>query len=69
MGQLIEKEMKAGTLLATEGLPAERSRRARVRISLGGKLTVTDGPFTEAKGSDSAASPSSRQTRRQRPSK
>ena len=47
MGQLIEKEMKAGTLLATEGcLPSALG--ARVRIS-GGKLTVTDGPFTEAK--------------------
>src|SRR5258706_14837334 len=47
MGQLIEKEMKAGTLLATEGcLPSALG--ARVGIS-GGKLTVTDGPFTEAK--------------------
>src|SRR5258706_12585174 len=47
MGQLIEKEMKAGTLLATEGcLPSALG--ARVRIS-GGKLTVTDGRFTEAK--------------------
>src|SRR5713226_1673299 len=47
MGKLIEEEMKAGTLLATEGcLPSALG--ARVRIS-GGKLTVTDGPFTEAK--------------------
>src|SRR3989442_3387574 len=47
MGKLIEDEMKAGTLLATEGcLPTALG--ARVRIS-GGKLTVTDGPFTEAK--------------------
>ena len=47
MGKLIEQEMKAGTLLATEGcLPSAIG--ARVRIS-GGKLTVTDGPFTEAK--------------------
>ena len=47
MGKLIEQEMKAGTLLATEGcLPSALG--ARVRIS-GGKLTVTDGPFTEAK--------------------
>jgi hypothetical protein len=47
MGQLIEKGMKDGTLLATEGcLPSALG--ARVRFS-GGKLTVTDGPFTEAK--------------------
>jgi hypothetical protein len=47
MGKLIEKEMKAGTLLATEGcLPSALG--ARVRISVG-KFTVTDGPFTEAK--------------------
>ena len=39
--------MKAGFLLATEGcLPSALG--ARVRIS-GGKVTVTDGPFTEAK--------------------
>ena len=47
MGKLIEKEMKAGTLLATEGcLPSALG--TRVRIS-NGKLTVTDGPFTESK--------------------
>jgi len=47
MGKLIEKEMNAGTLLATEGcLPSALG--ARVRISEG-KVTVTDGPFTEAK--------------------
>jgi hypothetical protein len=44
MGKLIEQEMKAGTLVATEGrLPSALG--ARVRIS-GGKVTVTDGPFT-----------------------
>jgi len=32
MGQLIEKEMKAGTLLATEGCLAKRSRRARSHV-------------------------------------
>ena len=38
---------KAGWLLATEGcLPS--SLGARVRLS-GGKLSVTDGPFTESK--------------------
>ena len=47
MGQLIEKSMKAGTLLATEGcLPTALG--ARVRIS-NGQVTVTDGPFTESK--------------------
>ncbi len=47
MGQLIEREMKAGTLLATEGcLPT--SLGARVRLD-GGTTTVTDGPFTESK--------------------
>lgn len=47
MGKLIEEGMKAGWLLATEGcLPTALG--ARVRIS-NGNLTVTDGPFTEAK--------------------
>jgi hypothetical protein len=47
MGKLIEGGMKAGWLLATEGcLPSVLG--ARVRLSEG-KLTVTDGPFTEAK--------------------
>jgi hypothetical protein len=47
MGQLIEEMTKAGVLLATEGcLPS--SKGARVRLS-NGKLTVTDGPFTESK--------------------
>ena len=47
MGKLIEEGMKEGWLLATEGcLPTTLG--ARVRQS-GGKLSVTDGPFTEAK--------------------
>jgi hypothetical protein len=47
MGKLIEEGMKAGTLVATEGcLPTNLG--ARVRRS-GDKLTVIDGPFTEAK--------------------
>src|SRR5271169_2727973 len=47
MGKLIEEGMKAGWLVSTEGcLPSTLG--ARVRLS-GGKLTVTDGPFTEAK--------------------
>ena len=47
MGRLIEEEMKAGHLLAVDGcLPSATG--ARVRLS-NGKVTVTDGPFTEAK--------------------
>jgi hypothetical protein len=47
MGQLIEKYMKAGVLVATEGcLPSAKG--ARVRLS-GGNVTVTDGPFSESK--------------------
>jgi hypothetical protein len=47
MGKLVEEGFKAGWLLGTEGcLPT--SLGARVR-SDGGKVTVTDGPFTEAK--------------------
>jgi hypothetical protein len=47
MEQLIEKHMKSGALVATEGcLPSALG--ARVRLS-GGNLTVTDGPFTESK--------------------
>jgi hypothetical protein len=47
MGKLVEEGMKAGWLLSTEGcLPSALG--ARVRRS-DGRLTVTDGPFTEAK--------------------
>lgn len=47
MGKLVEEGMKGGWLLATEGcLPTALG--ARVRRS-SGKLTVTDGPFTESK--------------------
>jgi hypothetical protein len=47
MGKLIEDGMKSGWLLSTEGcLPSALG--ARVRLS-GGKITVTDGPFTESK--------------------
>jgi hypothetical protein len=47
MGKFIEEMAKAGVLLATEGCQPT-SKGARVRLSRG-KLTVTDGPFTEAK--------------------
>jgi hypothetical protein len=47
MEKLIEKWMKAGALLSVEGcLPSVLG--ARVRLS-DGKVTVSDGPFTEAK--------------------
>jgi hypothetical protein len=47
MERLIEKHMKSGALVATEGcLPSALG--ARVRLG-GGKITVTDGPFTESK--------------------
>ena len=47
MGKLIEEAMKSGWLLSTEGcLPSAFG--ARVRRSEG-KVTVTDGPFTESK--------------------
>jgi hypothetical protein len=47
METLIEASMKAGTLIATEGcLPSALGARVR---SSGGKVTVTDGPFTESK--------------------
>ncbi len=47
MGKLIEQGMKAGWLVSTEGcLPSALG--ARVRRS-SGKVSVTDGPFTESK--------------------
>src|SRR5476649_1196783 len=47
VGKLIEEGFKAGWLLSAEGLlPSEFGFRVS---STGGKLTVTDGPFTESK--------------------
>jgi hypothetical protein len=47
MGKLVEDGMKAGFLVAVEGcMPSATG--ARVRLS-NGKVTVTDGPFTESK--------------------
>jgi hypothetical protein len=45
MGKLLEEMTKAGVLLATGGLSPSPTRIK----SEGGKITVTDGPFTEAK--------------------
>ncbi len=47
MGQLIEELSREGVLLATGGLDP---RPTRVKSS-GGKVSVVDGPFTEAKES------------------
>lgn len=47
MGKLVEEGMRSGSLLAVEGcMPSVTG--ARVRLS-NGKVTVTDGPFAEAK--------------------
>lgn len=47
MGAFIEEMGKSGVLLATDGL-LPSSKGARVRQSKG-KVSVTDGPFTESK--------------------
>ncbi len=47
MGKFNEEMVKAGVLLAGEGLQAT-SKGARLKFS-GGKTTVIDGPFTESK--------------------
>ena len=47
MGKLVEEGMRAGHLLVVEGcLPSAAGARARLS---NGKVTVTDGPFTESK--------------------
>jgi hypothetical protein len=47
MGALIEKFAKSGHLLSTEGcLPSALGFRVR---KMADKVTITDGPFTEAK--------------------
>jgi len=45
MGQLVEELTKAGVVLATGGLDQSGTRVSAVD----GKVTLTDGPFTEAK--------------------
>jgi len=47
MGEFIEEVTAAGVMIATDGLQPS-SKGARVRLS-NGKVTVTDGPFTESK--------------------
>ncbi|GAP67535.1 transcriptional regulator [Mizugakiibacter sediminis] len=47
MGRLIEEMRREGTLIDTAGLrPTAEGKRVRLR---GGRLSVMDGPFTEAK--------------------
>jgi hypothetical protein len=48
MGKLVDEGMKAGWLIATEGVHFGATG-VRVHKSAGGRLTVTDGPFTETK--------------------
>jgi hypothetical protein len=47
MAKIAEEATKSGEMIESGGL-ASTATGARVRLS-GGKLTVTDGPFTEAK--------------------
>ena len=48
MGKLIEQLTASGQLVSTAGL-RPTAEGVRVRLHRGGRLTVTDGPFTEAK--------------------
>ena len=47
MGEFVEENMKKGTIIDGAGLQP-LAKATRIRIS-GGKLKVTDGPFSEAK--------------------
>ena len=47
MGSFIDEITKAGVMLSTDGLtPSAQGKRVRLTC---GKVTVTDGPFTETK--------------------
>jgi len=47
MGKFVEKSLKEGTLVDTGGLlPSQEGVRVRLAS---GKITVTDGPFSESK--------------------
>jgi hypothetical protein len=48
MGRLIEEATKSGVLISTGGTCGV-SYGIRVRRTTGGKVTVTDGPYSEAK--------------------
>jgi len=47
MGKFVEKSLKDGTLVDTGGLTATKEG-IRIRLT-GGKLVLTDGPFSESK--------------------
>lgn len=47
MDKLVESEVNSGSMITTGGL-APTAQSTRVRVAKG-RLTVTDGPFTEAK--------------------
>ena len=47
MGKFVQKSLQDGTLLETAGLLPTKDG-SRVRLA-GGKISVTDGPFTESK--------------------
>jgi len=47
MGQFVQRSLKEGILVDTGGLLPSKDG-ARIRLA-GGKITVTDGPFTEMK--------------------
>jgi hypothetical protein len=47
MGVFMEEVMKAGVLVATDGLhPSAKGKRVKID---NGKVSITDGPFTESK--------------------
>ena len=48
MGKLLEELTRTGQLVSTAGL-RPTSEGVRVRLHRGGKLSATDGPFTETK--------------------
>jgi hypothetical protein len=48
MGGLIEEWSKAGAMVSAAGL-RPTSQGARVRLTAGGRVNVSDGPFAEAK--------------------
>jgi hypothetical protein len=48
MGKLMEELTRSGQLVSTAGL-RPTAEGARLRLRRGGKVTVTDGPFTETK--------------------
>ena len=48
MGKFVQQSLKDGTLVDTGGLLPSKDG-VRVRLSSAGKITVTDGPFSETK--------------------